>query len=128
MRLEAIAQWLQTRGVGVVGQTIFINFIPDNIAGILLRQDLAGTPRNQELPGYVRSPFWLIARAPSYGQAKTLCDAAKAAFELIASQTVDGVNFRYCKPARYPIPYAPSPGQNVELAVSYTTVHIDTNV
>lgn len=128
MRLQAIAQWLQARGVGTVGQTIFINFIPDDIEGILLRPELGGTPKDLELPGYVNKTFWLIARAKTHGQADALCAAAQAALKLINNQTVDGVQFRWCKPAAYPFPYAPSPAQNVELAVKYTTVHIDSNV
>lgn len=128
MNFAPILTWLQSKGVGTKGQTLFENFIPDNVAGILLRQDLGGTKRDPELPGYIRTPFWLIARAPSVSQAKALCDSAEQALETIKGQTVEGVAFRYCYPVRYPFSYAPSPAQNVELAVLYTTAHIDTTL
>lgn len=126
MRLDAVAQHLEEEGVGIVGKTIFINFIPADLEGILLRDNFGGMRYDHELPGYFKGSFMLISRARGYEKSKALSDAAIEALKAATNKEVDTVTFRYMRPRSKPFAYAPSPGQNNEFHTTVDTLYIDT--
>ena len=66
MNLMPLITLLQTSGLGVPGQTIFLNMMPAEAdSAILLRNPLSGTKIDYELPDYYRSQFQLIVRGKS---------------------------------------------------------------
>lgn len=125
MKLEPIASWLQQQGVAVQGQDLFINFIPQGMSGILLRDDFGGTRIDHELPGFYKGSFMVIARHADYATSKGLAKSAVATLQLLANTTVDGVSFRYLRPRALPFVYAPSPGQMVESSVTVDACFVD---
>ncbi len=71
MNLLPLAKLLQTKQVGITGQTIFVNMIPISAPkGVLLRNDLPGTEIDYELPGYFKTGFVVIVRDTSFDLAE----------------------------------------------------------
>lgn len=127
MKLEAIAFLLESAGLGTQGRDIFINFIPENRAGILLRTDFGGTKRDHYLPGYIQTTFWLIVRGPEYVAVKEQIEAAVFALWDVSKHgvVVDTATFNYIRPKVDPFAYAPSPGQNIEFGSKMECCYVD---
>lgn len=117
MNLEGVAQILQAAGVGVPGQTIFVNFMPADKKGMLLRQGFGGTPIDPELPGYRKSSFMLIVRDKQYQAGKALIDAAMASLTL-EDVSAGGMKINYMRPRNEAFVYQPSPGSNIEFTTN----------
>jgi hypothetical protein len=126
MRLDLIAEYLEGEGVGTRGRDLFINFIPQDASGILLRDNFGGTRYDHELPGYMRGDFMLITRAPDYETAKNLIDLARQTLRRLPGLAQDTVSWKRVLPVRTPFPYQPSPGGNIEFAQNIDCVYVDT--
>jgi hypothetical protein len=126
MNLEAVASVLESAGVGTAGKDIFINFIPGDIEGILLRDYFGGTPRDHELPGYIQGAFMLIARGKDYKTTHDLCKAAVAALEAHdLEEVVEGAKFNYMRGRTLPFSYSSSPAQQWEVTVTIDACYVD---
>lgn len=122
MNLMPIAQKLQDDGLGVMGETIFINMIPAEAPqGILLRNKLTGTEIDYELPGYYRAPFQLIVRAQSYADGESLTKQAFGSLTF-ANLTLDGMTFSRCRPKTLAAVFPLSKGNLLEFAADFDTV------
>lgn len=119
MNLLHVAERLETAGVGLRGKTIFVNMIPAEAStGVLLRNDLRGTLIDHELPGYYKSMFQLIARAPNYTDGEALIEAAVQALTIKVSTQVGPQTFVYMRPDRLPVVYPLSKGSLLEFSVN----------
>lgn len=127
MKLEAMATIISNAGVAVQGTSLFINFIPDNRPGLLLRDYFGGTPRDHELPGYIKAPFMLIGRGPDIVTVKAQVKAAVAALEAagLTQATVGGITLNYLRGRNEPFSYASSLGQNWESTVTMDACYVD---
>lgn len=114
MNLEGVAQILEQAGVAVQGENLFINFMPTDTTGILLRDPFGGTPIDHELPGYRRTSFMLIVRLPEYQAARELMSAAVDALTMQGRET-GGMRINYMRPRSEPQTYQPSPGGLIEM-------------
>ncbi len=128
MNLEVIVDTLEDRGVGVVGADIFINFLPQDISGVLVRDYFGGTKLNPYYPGYITTRFMLIARAKDYETSMALARQATTALTVIRQETIRGLQFNFMRPMGLPFAYAPSPGQNVEVAVNMECCYVDASL
>lgn len=85
MMLSAIADFLQLKGCGTVGQTIFEYEMPSTCKdGILLMDSYYGTPKNHELPGYRASEFRVIVRGTEMLKGRDLAQKVSDALEFQA--------------------------------------------
>lgn len=117
MILELFADRLEAAGIGVQGQTIFINSMPDEChEGVLVRPTWEGLERNWEVPGMQTGGIALIARARSYPVADALARRAGDALTITSSETIGEVLVHYARPATTPVPYPETDGGYRECA------------
>jgi hypothetical protein len=91
---------------------------------LLLRLPYAGTPINHELPGYYKTEFTIIARAPDYLEAKALIEQAVAALENDGREW-QNVIYQYVRPLIKPIPFPLSDGSLIEFSVRMSACYVD---
>jgi hypothetical protein len=119
MDLMPIANKLEFEGLGVQGKTLFINFMPmEAKTAIMLRVPLVGTDIDHELPGYFKTSFILIARAPQYVAALDLARSAMLALT-IYDDDVDTINVKYMRPVSLPVSFPVSEGNFYEVQVTF---------
>lgn len=121
MNLMPMADILQSAGLGVQGETIFINRMPPAAQrAILLRSPLAGTKIDYELPGFYQTEFQLIARSHDYADGEALVTQAMAMLLIEVETDIDGVRVNYCRPRTDPITYPLSLGNLLEFSVTFS--------
>lgn len=124
MDLLPLADTLETAGLGIKAETIFVNMIPVECPqGILLRNKLTGTPINYELPGYYKSRFQLIVRSGSYLDGKALYDQAATALTLNEVQ-VGAMYVKFSRPLTMPVTFPLSNGNLIEHAADFEIVFL----
>ncbi|WP_297478392.1 minor capsid protein [Ferrovum sp.] len=124
MNLMPLADLLQQNGLGIQGQTIFINQMPvETPLAVMLRTPLSGTKVNYELPGYYKTNFQLIARADGFENGKALSDSVTAALTLVETQ-VETMYFKYCRPMTLGIPFPVSKGNLIEISTMFECIFI----
>ena len=114
MNLEGVAAILEAGKVAVSGKNMFINFMPTEYEGILLRHPFGGTPIDHELPGYRSTSFMLIVRMKNYSQARDIMTKAVNAVTLEGVEA-GGMQINYMRPRAEPLVYQPSAGGLVEM-------------
>lgn len=120
MRLEPLAQILADAGVGVIGATIFVYHMPENVTdGVLLRQPLQGTEIDYELPGYVKTDFQLIVRSSTYADGFDLVERATQALTFEHVTTLADRQINYQRPRTEPIVYPRSDANVIEMSVNF---------
>lgn len=125
MDLMPLADRLEAQGFGTKGKDIFIHMIPaDSPKGVLLREPLRGTPIDYELPGYFKTTFRVIARAPSYQEGSALINAVIPALT-VQNSIVGTMSVRWFRPKAKPVPYSLSDGNLIEFAVEFEAVYND---
>jgi hypothetical protein len=127
MNFDPIIEILDSSGEVESEKSLFINFVPGGLEGILLRDYFGGTPVDHELPGFIRGSFMLIARGVDYVATKErlekCIEALKAAGD--AQETWGGVRLNYLRPRTLPFSYAPSAGEFHEITVTMDACYVD---
>jgi hypothetical protein len=127
MNLIPLANRLEEQGVGTTGKSVFVNYMPaQSETGILLRDYFGGTAVIPELPGYYRASFMMIVRTNDMEAGLQLMRDAIAAVTIVTEEQVEEYLCRYIRPRNLPFVYAPSLGQNIEIAVNMDCCFIDT--
>lgn len=115
MKLDVVAQMLVDANVGVLGKTIFKNFMPAEAKlGVLLRDGFSGTRIDHELPGFHRTDFQLIVRSDDYLTGQTLIEDAIIALTVEKQTVVDTMDIHYMRARSLPFAYPLSPGNLME--------------
>jgi hypothetical protein len=125
MSLEAFASRLDTERIGVMGESIFIHYMPTDAVGILLRDGFGGLEIDHALPGYYKGSFMLIARDKTFISARDklqdAIDALTMNDETIVAKPKVGnlpgnpeVRVNYIRPRHKPFGYPMSVGSNIE--------------
>lgn len=119
MNLLPLVEHLQAKKVGTAGKTLYINMLPIDVPlAILLRNSLTGTLIDYELPGYSKTQFQAIVRAPSYPQGESLME--KLTTNLTLSEVKIGPYFfNYCRPRTEPVVFPLSEGNLLEFSVYF---------
>lgn len=126
MDLMPLAELLDSAGVGVLGSSVFINMMPmETTKGVLLRPPSTGTPINYELPGFYKTRFQAIVRAPKFQDGQDLSAQVMAALTLKEKQ-VGTMYFRWCRPIAKPVSFPLSPGGMVEWNTPFEVCFNDT--
>jgi hypothetical protein len=123
MMLEPIAERLELQGLGVQGHDIFINFMPAEATGLLLRYPVGGMGIDHDLPGYRKGSFQLIARGKEFEETKTLINQAVLALEM-AEADLTGMRVKYMRPRHDPFTFPPSVGNNIEFVVNVDCAYV----
>lgn len=116
MNLMPIAEFLEEEDFGKMGDSIFINMIPaDAPRGILLRNDLSGTPIDYELPGYFKTNFQVIVRSENFVEGEERINAILAALTL-RDRRLGNMHINYMRPRTEPVVFPLSVGNLLEFA------------
>jgi hypothetical protein len=115
--LGEVANLIHNAGVAVKNTNLFVNSIPAEKNGILLRQGFGGSKINHYIPGYRETYFMLIVRGKEYQEALDLINAAVSAVTVGETLTAT-VRFNYMRPDMEPFPYAFTPGDRIEFVVN----------
>lgn len=119
MNLLPLVEYLQAKKVGTMGKTLYINMLPIGVpTAVLLRNSLNGTKIDYELPGYSRTQFQAIVRAPGYPQGEALMEKLTAALTL-TDKAIGSYHFNYCRPRTEPVVFPLSEGNLLEFSVYF---------
>lgn len=119
MNLLPLAEKLEADGVGVMADTIFINMIPvEAPTGVLLRNPLQGTLIDYELPGFYKTTFKVICRAPNYAEGEALIQAVFDSLTVIEAQ-VGPMYVKHMWPRTKPVVFPLSKGNLLELSADF---------
>jgi len=120
MNVLPLAQRLEDLGVGKQGKSIFVYMMPSEaVSAVMVRNQLAGTRINHELPGYYKTRLQVIARGANYKAAETLMASAVAALTLEPGAVLGDMTFNYCRPQTLPMPFPLSAGNLIEFSVYF---------
>lgn len=132
LAVEQIMDRLAVANVGTPGTTLFAHKMPATVTkGVLVLAPLTGSEIDYELPGWRRSRYQIIARAPSVSEAMTLAMAASAALTWLLPRTVPAsgmypsIEVKYFRPLHDPIVYPRSEGNLVEASVNFETAYVN---
>lgn len=119
MNLLPLVAHLEKVKIGTMGKTLYVNMLPIDVSNaVLLRNSLNGTEIDYELPGYFRTQFQAIVRAPSYPAGEALM--AKLTTQLTFAEKVVGeYHFNYCRPRTEPVVFPLSEGNLLEFSVYF---------
>lgn len=124
MDLTPIANKLESDGLGTQGKTLFINFMPMECKkGVMVRSPLIGTGIDHELPGYFKTEFVAVTRAPDYIAALTLMQEVMLALTMY-DQDLDAISVKYMRPATLPVSFPISDGNFYEVQVRFETAFV----
>lgn len=122
MKFEPIVQYLAEQMPELIpGKTLFINSMPLEANGVLLKDSFSGT----EIDGYMpirRGRFIAAVRGVDYADTKAMADAVIAALE-VSNVLWEGMDVKQIRPLNEPIPYQNSAGNRVEFSVSFSAIY-----
>lgn len=126
MNLKAIANYLQTQALGVMGQTLFIGEMPlECKQGILLMDTYAGTAIDHELPGWRDTGFRVVIRSLNYETGEQLAESVATALTIQSEVPMPGILMRQSLPQNDPLPYRRSgAGATWEFEVDIECIYI----
>lgn len=116
-----IADYLQNEGVGIVGQDIFVNELPDNVEGILIFTTGEGFRQNPMVDGYYRGFFYI-----------TVTTKQTTTGEVLADNTYSKLNFQgkelniwsvsLCRAEALPQSFGKNAGGMIEWLLSFELI------
>jgi hypothetical protein len=125
MRVQPLAQLLQTKGLGTVGQTIFVDSMPPALElAIMLNAGIMADPVSPELPGYHPSgKFQAIVRCRNPDDGFTLIRQVIAALateqRITLTDSVASMMFNFIRQQGEPMNYPASAANLVEISVNF---------
>lgn len=127
MKLKEVASYLEQKGVGKMGKTIFVGEMPlDATQGILLMDTYSGTSIDHELPGWRDTGFRVVTRSANYGAGEQLAESVSQALTIMSDvQFAPNMLMRQCLPQNDPLPYRRSKGSGIwEFEVDFECIYI----
>jgi len=125
--LKQLATALESAGVGVIGSSVFIDSMPVGAAGIMVRGNPMGDPRDQDINRMIRASVTVIARGRDYEATRDLAQRAASALaqRFASGKVVDGFDIRRVTQRTNPVTYPPVQGAQREFAVTLDVVYFD---
>lgn len=102
--LTALAGYLEQKGVGKVGDSIFVSEMPSGKKGVLLFTTGEGLMRHTDISRYFRGTVFVAARSSSYLDAGEL---ARKVFDVMDFEglELEGMRVLVCQPEALPMPF-----------------------
>lgn len=125
MILDRLAERLEAAGHGEIARSIFVHFMPDDIAeGIMLRTPLNGHEIDHELPGVRTGEIQFIVRARDFTTGFGLITPAVQAITMLETVIADEngdpqYRVNWLRPMHDPIVYPRSMGNAYEFSVNF---------
>ena len=122
MNVMPLVNLLEATGAGQKGSTLFADVMPPEVTqGILVRGPLLGTPIDYELPGYYKTKFTAIVRAPVADQdaATALMGKVTDTLTIVGTQ-VESQFFNFCRPRTQPVTFGLAGGGLLEISVEFS--------
>jgi len=127
MRSDLIAKLLQDNGAGKIGSTIFLHFMPVECKkGVLIKEPLAGMQTNNELPGFYKTRFQIIVRAPTQTEGDALVKIIQKAILMKQERSfyepgsnAFAMKVLHCLPDSLPIRFPRLEGNEIEWSLNY---------
>jgi hypothetical protein len=118
MNTQPILDFLQSKGFGIGGKTLFRDNMPAKVSEGILVTNQTADRRNPYVPSYVLGVFEITARASTYDEVRATMNSVSSAM------TIDGVvmgdmKFKYIRPRNLPLVYPVSDADNVEASVLF---------
>ncbi|MEE1913671.1 minor capsid protein [Aeromonas veronii] len=116
--LTVLAGYLESRGVGKVGESIFVSEMPSETEGFLLFITGEGLQRHTDVSRYFRGTVFVATRAKGYQRSG---DMAKAVFDVMDFEglTANGLRILVCQPESLPGPFGRDESGFTEWLSSY---------
>lgn len=126
MNLEPVITLLEDAGLGVAGETLFIQSFPAEVSeGIMLRPRLTGVKLDYDLPGYLKFDFQLVTRGRNHAATQALAVSAAHTLTIKARTTVGPWTVNYIRPSTIPVGYPISVGEMVEYNTNISACIVD---
>jgi hypothetical protein len=132
MQLEPFANLIVQAGLGVMGQSLFLHYMPPSIdSAIVILPSLAGSAISYEMPGWRKDAgFQVIVRDPLVAKGEPLARQIMAALT-ITKQTLlpsygpgmPALLLAYCRPMQDPIVFARQKSGSWEVSVNYRAAY-----
>ena len=129
MRIDLLANYLDSQNVGTIGRTLFAHHMPaDCVEGVLLKLPINGIEQDNYMPGFYKSPLQAIVRAQSEARGEKL--SAQVIKVLTHKQTKDYVDqpgnvfamrINFLLPEKLPIRYPRLDGNGIEWSLNFMT-------
>ena len=105
MILESVAEHLALSGVGEVGKSVFVHFMPHSVkSGIILVSSDSGFSVDPELKNYYRDIFKFVVRAESISEGNNIMRAVLPVMD-VEGVTINELTFNFIRPLTLPLPY-----------------------
>ncbi|EGR3221639.1 hypothetical protein Q9X98_004272 [Vibrio parahaemolyticus] len=116
--LARIASYLESEGIGVQGETIFVNQMSDDTPGVLLFEDPEGFMQHTNADDYYRGSFNITVRFKSSVEGESLSNKI---FKLIRGQgkTFGEYHVLVAKPEMLPHSFGRNEGGYVEWLLAF---------
>jgi hypothetical protein len=123
MIFEDIAEHIELNRRGLVrGKSIFINSMPPNSEGVMLKESYAGTAVDPYIPGMRKGNFQLVARGKEYANTKSMVQEV-ATLLALKEQQFESIHIKICQQMTEPISFMISDGQMWEFSVKFFMVY-----
>lgn len=129
MRVDLLAAWLSSQGVGGIGRTLFAHSMPaECVEGVLLKLPINGIEHDNYMPGFYKSPLQAIVRSQTEARGEKLANQVIKA--LTHEQTKDyfdqpgnkfAMRINFILPEKLPIRYPRLDGNGIEWSLNFTT-------
>jgi hypothetical protein len=130
MRVDLLAQYLESKGLGEIGLTIFAHRMPNDCkTGIVVKFSHVGVKVNRNLPGYYRtSDLQVIVRSPDQQSGDRLAKQVSDTLTLYNTDFADGstvvMTIKQMFPLHLPIVYPRLNGEELEFSINFDTTYI----
>lgn len=130
MNLDVLSQVITAADLGTLGKDLFQHHMPDAVTeAIMLKEPLAGTTINHDLPGYLKGQIQLVVRsstnATGDAKANRLLSVLTIHNEAYADKNgVFLMKIVYLRPRTLPIIYPRTPGNTIEWSIVFDACYL----
>lgn len=117
--LLEIAKYIESKGLGVIGKTIFVNEMPAGCdRGLVVFTSGEGLRQHTDISGYYRGYVSIAARAPKYQEGQLLATEVLKSMSF-QGKVLGGVNFQLSRPEALPQSFPANESGYVEWLTSF---------
>ncbi|WP_374335527.1 minor capsid protein [Methyloversatilis sp.] len=123
MKFEDIALHIEQSIPSLIrGRNLFVNQMPADIEGILLKESYAGTEIDPYMPNMRRGNFQLVARGRDYAATKQLIESVASTLNM-QERNFAQIRIKTCVQMSEPVSFMISEGGMTEFSVKFFAVY-----